>query len=267
MIKLVAIDIDGTLLNDDHEITPGVRDAIVRLREKNVKVVLCTGRPLSGIEKSLTELDLFHDEDMAITMNGAITLSTKTRETIVETTLAKSDLQKVFTFCDSLGAHVTYFDASNMYVPHKEISILTCQDSLLLQTPLYYKPVEEVANSMRIPKIMLLDYPEKIVEVMEKLPDQLKEAYYIVRSVPYNLEFLHKNVSKGTALAMLSEKLQLTADEVLCLGDAENDLSMMEFAGTAVAMGNATDKVKNLATFVTKTNNEDGVAFALQQFI
>ncbi|MBC1406151.1 HAD hydrolase family protein, partial [Listeria welshimeri] len=59
----------------------------------------------------------------------------------------------------------------------------------------------------------------------------------------------------------------LTADEVLCLGDAENDLSMMEFAGTAVAMGNATDKVKNLATFVTKTNNEDGVAFALQQFI
>ncbi len=267
MIKLVAIDIDGTLLNDKHEITAGVKNAILALREKNVKVVLCTGRPLSGIEKSLKELDLFHSEDVAITMNGAVTLTTKTREVIVETALKKEDLQRIFDFCKPFKAHVTYFDTKNMYVPHEEISILTCQDSLLLNTALYYQPVENSADDIQIPKIMLLDEPQKIVEVMQNLSDELKNDYYIVRSVPYNLEFLHKDVSKGEALKNLSSKLGIDASEVLCLGDAENDISMMEFAGTAIAMGNATPYVKQLATFVTKTNNEDGVRYALEKFI
>ncbi|WP_088840789.1 sugar-phosphatase [Listeria sp. ILCC797] len=267
MIKLVAIDIDGTLLNDEHEITEGVKKAILALREKQVKVVLCTGRPLSGIEKSLKELDLFHSGDVAITMNGAVTLATETREVIVETTLEKADLQRIFDFCAPFQAHVTYFDTTNMYVPHEEISILTCQDSLLLNTALYYQPVEKAANDIQIPKIMLLDEPEKIVEVMQNLPAELKNDYYIVRSVPYNLEFLHKNVSKGEALKTLSAKLGIDAREVLCLGDAENDITMMEFAGTAVAMGNATQHVKQLATFVTKSNNEDGVRHALEKFI
>lgn len=264
MIKLVAIDIDGTLLNDQHEITEDVKRAIVEAKNRGIKPVLCTGRPLDGIHQSLAALDLFEDGDVAITMNGAMTLETKTRQVVADQALNKADLEVIFDFCDAHSAHVTYFDAEKMYVPHREISILTARDSLLLNMPLYSQLVSEASDAIRIPKVMLLDEPEKIEEVMAALTDELKERYYIVRSVPYNLEFLHKHVSKGAALQALSEKLGILPSEVMCLGDAENDVSMFEFAGLPVAMGNATEKIKGLARYITKTNNEDGVAYALR---
>ncbi|EUJ28841.1 cof family hydrolase [Listeria floridensis FSL S10-1187] len=266
MIKLVAIDLDGTLLNDQHEVTPGVIEAVGEARERGMKIVLCTGRPLAGIKTSLDALDLFHADDVAITMNGAITLETNSEQIVSSTALGKADLARIFDFCSPLGAHVTYFDAVKMYIPHREISILTARDSLLLETPLYYQTVDEAEDTIEIPKVMLLDEPEKITEVIDALTDELKARYTIVRSVPYNLEFLHPDVSKGHALRALAQKLGITAEEVMCLGDAENDVSMFEFAGLPIAMENATEKIKNLAKKITKSNNEDGVAYALRNF-
>ncbi|EUJ17368.1 Cof-type HAD-IIB family hydrolase [Listeria aquatica] len=264
MIRLVAIDIDGTLLNDQHEITEEVKRAIGEAKKRDIKIVLCTGRPLDGIHQSLAELGLLREGDVAVTMNGAMTLETKTKRVVADQALNKTELEEIFEFCDAHSAHVTYFDAEKMYVPHREISILTARDSLLLNMPLYSQLVSEASEAIRIPKVMLLDEPEKIEEVMVALTGELKERYYIVRSVPYNLEFLHKNVSKGAALQALSEKWEILPSEVMCLGDAENDVSMFEFAGVPVAMGNATEKIKSLARYITKTNNEDGVAHALR---
>lgn len=138
MYKIIAIDIDGTLLNDAHEITPAVREAIKAAKQKGVKVVLCTGRPLAGIKKSLIELDLLDIGDYAITFNGAVILETATEEPLADITLNKSELEEIYAFCHAQDVNVTYFDGKNMYVPSRKITEITCQDALLLQTPLYH---------------------------------------------------------------------------------------------------------------------------------
>ncbi|WP_239256387.1 sugar-phosphatase [Listeria ilorinensis] len=267
MYKLIAIDIDGTLLNDAHELVVPVIERIKAAKQAGAKVVLCSGRPLVGLRHSLEQLELLDAEDYAITMNGAIVLKTKTGEIVADSALDKEALQDIFAFCAPLGAHLTYLDATKMYVPHEEISILTCKDSLLLQTPLFYQPVDKAPNDIRIAKAMLLDEPEKIDEVVAALTKELQEKYYIVRSVPYNLEFLHKGVSKGTALKQLADSLGISRDEVMAIGDAENDSTMLEYAGMPVVMDNAAEHIKQLGKFITKTNNEAGVAYALEELV
>ncbi|HEM1638243.1 TPA: HAD-IIB family hydrolase, partial [Listeria monocytogenes] len=99
MYKIIAIDIDGTLLNDAHEITLAVRDSIKAAKAKGVKVVLCTGRPLAGIKKSLIELDLLDEGDYAITFNGAVVLETASEKTLADITLNKTELEEIYAFC------------------------------------------------------------------------------------------------------------------------------------------------------------------------
>ncbi|EHK2486720.1 sugar-phosphatase [Listeria monocytogenes] len=267
MYKIIAIDIDGTLLNDAHEITPAVRDSIKAAKEKGVKVVLCTGRPFAGIKKSLIELDLLDVGDYAITFNGAVVLETASEKTLADITLNKTELEEIYAFCHAENVNVTYFDGKNMYVPSRKITEITCQDSLLLGTPLYHLPVEEAPASIHVSKVMLLDSPEKITDVIKKLPESIKQKFYIVRSVPYNLEFLQKGVNKGSALASLAEKLVVSQSEVMSIGDQENDITMTRYAGMGVAMGNATEHIKEIANYTTTTNNEDGVAQAIQMLV
>ncbi|HBM4504688.1 TPA: sugar-phosphatase [Listeria innocua] len=267
MYKIIAIDIDGTLLNDAHEITPAVREAIKAAKQKGVKVVLCTGRPLAGIKKSLIELDLLDIGDYVITFNGAVILETATEEPLADITLNKSELEEIYAFCHAQDVNVTYFDGKNMYVPSRKITEITCQDALLLQTPLYHLPVEEAPESIHVSKVMLLDTPEKITDVIKNLPETIKENFYVVRSVPYNLEFLQKGVNKGSALELLVNKLGISQGEVMSIGDQENDITMIEYAGMGVAMGNATEHIKEIANYTTTTNNEDGVAKAIQMLV
>ncbi|PZL92535.1 sugar-phosphatase, partial [Pantoea graminicola] len=98
-------------------------------------------------------------------------------------------------------------------------------------------------------------------------PEQAKQTYTILKSAPYYLEILDRRVNKGQGVRMLAEKLGLKQEEVMAIGDQENDLAMIEYAGTGVAMGNAIDSVKQIAQFITRTNMEDGVAHAIEELV
>lgn len=267
MYKLVAIDIDGTLLNGAHELVEEVKQAIIEAGRMGVKIVLCTGRPLSGIRRYLGELDLLHVGDYAVTFNGGMVLETATEKVLKSFALELPEVKEIFDFCLANDANMTYFDANHMYTPHRHIAPITCEDALLLQTPLYYQPAEEITAEMDIAKIMVLNDPIQINKLIASLTDELKEKYYIVNSVPYNLEFLKKGVNKGTALQALAESLGIERSEVMAIGDAVNDLEMLRYAGLGVVMGNASADIKAVADFETKTNNEAGVAYAIRHFI
>ncbi|SBO17552.1 Cof-type HAD-IIB family hydrolase [Carnobacterium divergens] len=267
MIKLVAIDIDGTLLTSDHRLTQNVCEAIQLAKNNGVTIVLCTGRPLVGITPYLEKLGLLDSTTIAITQNGALVQETQSKKVLNHLTLTVDQVKRIYQFSNNQNAQLTFFDESEMYHTALKPSQLVVDDAKLLHTHLTYLDVDKLTPDTLVTKGMFLGDPTEMDTVIQELPASFKDDFYMVRSVPYNFEFLNKQASKGKALQSLAESLQLQVDEVMAIGDAENDRSMLEYAGHAVVMENGTEEMKALATFITKSNDEDGVAYAIHELI
>jgi Cof subfamily protein (haloacid dehalogenase superfamily) len=147
------------------------------------------------------------------------------------------------------------------------INKYTIHEAHINQMPLHYLPVDEVPKDMLIPKVMFIDEPDRLNTNIAKIPESFWEKYTFVKSTPFFLEILDPRVSKGNAVKQLAEKLSIKQEEVICIGDGENDLSMIEYAGFGVAMANAESVVKEAAQFHTLSNNEHGVAYAIEKLI
>ncbi|MDF2785772.1 MAG: sugar phosphatase [Pantoea eucrina] len=266
-IKLIAIDMDGTLLNPQHEITPAVKAAIGRARDKGVSIVLATGRPFVGVERYLTELDLRQPGQYCISNNGALAHRADSGEVVAEKTLSFDDYLYLEQLARELGVHFQAFDKSFLYTPNKDISEYTIHEASLTGIPVRYRAVDEMDPATRFPKIMMIDKPALLDKAISGLPANMRDSYTVLKSAPYFLEILNPLVNKGYGVKMLAEKLGLQQSEVMAIGDQENDLAMIEYAGTGVAMGNAIESVKKIAQFVTKSNREDGVAHVIEELV
>ncbi|MTT31146.1 sugar-phosphatase [Terrilactibacillus sp. BCM23-1] len=267
MYKLIAIDMDGTLLNDQHEVTSEVRSALHAAKAKGVKIVLCTGRPIGGVRRYLKDLELDQEGDYCIAYNGALVQHTYTNEIITELSLGYSDLRRFYDLSLKLRTNMHFFDSANLYTPNKDISKYTVLESYMTQVPLHYRAIEEIPEDILLPKIMFIDEPEHLNEVIAAIPNELREHYTMVRSSPYFYEMLNPAASKGNAVRKLAETLGINRQEVICMGDNGNDLSMIEFAGCGVAMANAIPEVKEIANYQTRSNNENGVAHAIHELV
>lgn len=267
MIKLVAIDIDGTLLNDHHEVTNEVKDAIRKAKAKGVKIVLCTGRPLVGVQQYLTELELREEGDYVISFNGAMVQDTFTKKVVSHLTLEKEDLFYLSELSEEAGLHMHFFDDKTLYTANRNIGKYTVVEAYLTGSQLVFSEIEKMPADFKMSKAMMIDEPEILEAGIKKLPSDLGDCYHLVRSAPFYLEILNPEASKGNAVKQLSELLGIKQEEVMCIGDHENDTTMLEFAGTAVAMGNAIPRLKEMADFITETNNNSGVAVAIEKFV
>nr|MBA2817920.1 Sugar phosphatase YidA [Candidatus Pantoea persica] len=118
---------------------------------------------------------------------------------------------------------------------------------MMTSIPVCYRAVVEMDRATRFPKLIMIDKPALLDSAIQRLPAKAQQNYTILKSAPYYLEILDKRVNKGRGVKMLAEKLGLARDEVMAISDQENDLAMIEYAGTGVAMGNAIDAVKQIA--------------------
>lgn len=265
--KLIALDIDGTLINSSHQLTEGVKESIRRAKEKGVKVVLCTGRPLKGVEKFLDELNLKESGDYAATFNGALVQDTFTKNPVSHLTLGYNDLVDLYNLSLELGSRSHFYDTKTVYTFNKDISDYTILECYLTGAHLNSTTLEEVPKDIAMSKFMMIDHPEIIDECIKKIPKSYFEKYTIVRSTPSFLEFLNPKANKGAGIELLAKELGIKQEEVICVGDAGNDKHMIEYAGLGVAMGNANDDIKDLADYITLSNDEDGVAHVIKKFI
>ena len=265
MYKLIAIDMDGTLLNDRHEVPEDVKNTLDEAKRQGIKIVLCSGRPIGGMRSYIEELNLKEDGDYVIAFNGAFLQNTHTNEVIAEVSLNHKDLVKLHGLSVKLNTPMHFFDVENLYTPNADISKYTILESYLTKVPLRYRQVSDIPTNLSIPKIMFIDEPVNLNKVIQALPENLNEQYTIVQSAPYFLEFVHPRVSKGYAVKMLAEQLGIKQEEVMSIGDNGNDLSMIQYAGCGVAMGNAIPEIKAAADFETLTNNEGGVAHVIKK--
>ncbi|KGD79465.1 sugar phosphatase [Tatumella morbirosei] len=265
-IKLIALDMDGTLLDPEHKITPAVKSAIARAQAQGIIVVLASGRPHIGMKRYITELGLDTPGQFCISYNGALVQRADDGSCVAEVTLGHADYLKFWQLSVEYGVHFQALDKTHLYTPNKDISKYTVHEVSLTGIPLRYRSPEEMDATLRFPKLMMIDEPELLDAAITRLPPEIMQDYTILKSAPYYLEILNNQVNKGEGVRKLAELLGFTADEVMAIGDHENDLAMIAYAGSGVAMGNAIDSVKRQARYQTTTNAEDGVARAIEKW-
>ncbi|CAM3065749.1 sugar-phosphatase [Lactiplantibacillus plajomi] len=262
-IKLIAIDMDGTLLNEHSELNPATIAAIHEAQRQGIYVVICTGRPLSGVTPFLDQLKLSGDDSYVITFNGAMA-QTVTGKVVTSLPLSHEDYIDIESLTRKLNVHCHVESENHIYTANRNISPYTINESSLVNMAIRYRTPEEMRPDRPLVKAMIIDHPDILEAAIAKIPAAFHDRFHIVRSAPYYLEVLNKQASKGRTLADLAKLLNISADETMAIGDQGNDLSMIEYATNSVAMGNAIPEVKQKAKYETRTNVEDGVAYAIR---
>lgn len=264
--KVLVLDIDGTLTDSNKEITPETKRGIIEVLKRGHKVILASGRPTSGMRKYAKELELEDYGGYLLSFNGGRIINCRTGEIMYQKTFSRTIIPGLFRYAraNDLGI-VTYLG--------NQIILGTRTDK--------YIELESKINDMLIKKVdnfvnyidfdvhkCLLTAPPEIAEVYEKeLQDLYGDTLSIYRSEPFFIEVMPRNVDKATSLDYMLSSVGLTKENVICCGDGFNDLTMIQYAGIGVAMGNAQEEVKAAADFITKSNDENGIVTVIDKFI
>ncbi|MGL4739152.1 MAG: sugar-phosphatase, partial [Cellulosilyticaceae bacterium] len=226
---------------------------------------LATGRPIAGVTAYLEELGLTTEDDYVISYNGALVQNVGTKEVISHVSVNGRDVRYLYALAQELDVNIHALTTEGCITP--KISTYSSHEAEINGIPLFEVSFADYDEESELPKIMMVDEPEILERVIPQLPEEVYEKYTVVRSAPFFLEFLNKRVNKGAGVQALAERLGLDASEIICVGDAGNDRHMIEYAGLGVAMGNAFEEIKEIANFVTKSNNDDGVAYVIEEFM
>lgn len=264
MYKLIAIDMDGTLLNNAKQISLRTYNTIQDAKSAGIKIVLASGRPLEGLRPYLEYLGLTGDDDFVISYNGSLVQRVGNGEVIHQTSLRGSDakiLQKVAT---QLDVFIHAFSTKGDLITHQH-NQWTDIESLLNGIPVSETDFQQIEDNDPLIKIMMVAGETALDNAIANLPAALRLDYTVVRSAPYFLEFLHLDSNKGVGVAHLADILGIAAEQVMCIGDAENDHHMLKFAGLSVAMENGSPETKALADYIAPNNDQDGVAVAIEK--
>lgn len=266
MYKLVALDMDGTLLSSDGTISQENKAAISAARKQGVSIVLASGRPLEGMTWALNELDMTGNNDFVLSYNASLIQRVSTKEIIRSETLTGLDAKNIASLAHDLGVHVHAFTRRQGLIT-PENNYYTDHEAKINGLAITVEDFATLENDEEVMKVMMIDDPDRLSAAIAQLPKELYQRYTIVQSAPFFLEFMNPNSNKGVGVEALAEYLDIKQSEVICMGDAGNDHHMIEYAGLGVAMGNATKETKAIANFITDTNNNAGVAKVIQQFI
>lgn len=260
--KLIALDIDGTLLNDDHELTPATAQAVRAAADQGATIVLCTGRGPGNAIPVMQELGL---EGTVITHNGAATISTKGLELLHEFPFPREKLAPFIDYCREHRVHYDlntpfelYVDADlpeAIHLMYRNFNIAPVQ--IPHWTELQGHPV----------KFTVYDADQAVIEQVEADWMRFDTGLKVLRSGDYFIDIMHADASKGHALQKLAAIRGIEPKEILAIGNYYNDVDMLQFAGLGIAMENAPEAVKQAANTVTASNNDNGVAKALEKYV
>ena len=271
MIRMIGLDLDGTLLTGQKELTAGNRAALEKAAENGVYIVPVTGRPLFGIPMQVMELDFIR---YAITSNGAVTTDRACGKTIRERCMSKETAEKTLRAAQGERIILEYFTGGYGYhdsVTHELLWKKFENTPILRYLEKSRIPVEDLYGRLRESRrgIENLSIMCPTPEVKESILSRVKgiEGIRIIYPWPTDLEITSMDADKGEALLSLAAGLGINREEVMAMGDGNNDLGLMNAAGLSVAMGNSSPEVLAAADFQTSDNEHDGVAEAISRYV
>lgn len=267
LIKLVAIDLDGTLLDSKKEISARNKEALTQAKAAGVKIVICTGRPLAAIGIYLDALNLRDNGDYSITFNGGLVQKNDTGEIIEKSSLALENVHELYELAKSLNVPLDILsDGLVMQLSTtQEYESLYSQLNKLLTFESY--EVAQLTTDRIYNKAVIAVDQAYLDEQIKKIPSSFYDRYEVIKTRSNLLEFMPKGITKAYGISLLARDLGIKQEEIMTIGDEENDVPMIEYAGLGVAMENAVAKVKDLADVITDTNDNDGVAQAVEKFV
>ena len=268
MIKLIAIDIDGTLLNSKKELLEETKQYFKNFHNKNTEtlLVLCTGRPETGIRPYLKDLGYLEENHYIISQNGASIYESQTGKRVMDAFVDSTAIQKWIELGKKHGISVMGAGVDYYYSFDEDPTEWMEFDVKLVSGKLKRIPTKESLN-IDFYKILLMGDEEQLNEFETIIPKEWRNEFYVVRSQKYLVEVLKKGVNKAFGLEKLAAALNIKPSEIAAIGDAANDIEMLEYAGLAIAMGNASEEVKAIADIVTDTNENNGVIKAIDKLI
>ncbi len=274
MIKLVCIDMDGTLLNNNHEVSVENIDAIKYATSKGVKVAITTGRIFSSAKYYSNIIGI---DTPIIASNGAFIREQNSEEIIYSNTIPSHLIPKIYEIINKYNLKILFNTANTVIsfydLPKTHVYKIMNKELNTADKVNFFiaKHISEIVNIFEdnILKGIVIEPNdiEGLIAAKKELIDVLGNELHIVSSSNNNFEIMLNSSTKGNAVEILAKKYNLTSDEVMCIGDSENDLSMIKYAGVGVAMGNANDEIKSKANYVTDTNENFGVAKAINKYI
>lgn len=263
--KIIALDLDGTLLTAKKEILPETKKALINAQKKGVKVVLASGRPLPGMEFIAQELELYKYGGYILSYNGGQIYDCLERKVIFEKSIAVEDAKQIYDLSVLHDTNIlTYLD-NKIYAEFfdKYIEIETRINKMeYIETPNLLDTITKP-----VPKFIMLESGDYLEKIEPLIAAELDGKFSVTRSEPFFLEIMPKGIDKGNTLAKLGELIDVKQEEIIVCGDSYNDISMVKFAGLGVAMGNAKKEVIDIADFVTLTNEENGIAHVIEKYI
>ena len=263
--KLVAADFDDTLLRSDYTLSGRTLKTIRDYVHAGGIFTVATGRMYVSIARYLDVLDV---SAPVICYQGGLIVDQKTGEILRKCVMSNDLALRILNELERRELYIQMYFDDVLYVERKTEYTLQYEKTNRILAVETKEPLSDFVrrNATEPTKILVIEDPVSLKRISEEVRAQFSEEVFVNLTKPYFMEIASRHASKATAIQFLLDRYRLSKEECIAIGDSMNDISMIEFAGLGVAMGNAFEEVKNIAKYVTLTNDEDGVAEVIEKF-
>jgi Cof subfamily protein (haloacid dehalogenase superfamily) len=262
----LVLDLDGTLTNRKKKVTLHTLRTLLAAQEQGLKIVLASGRPTYGIAPLANLLQLDKYEGYILSYNGGEIIDWKTGQMMYSNVLDPEVLPYLYACARRNDFAIVTYDDRYVLTEHPDDEYVQKEAILNIMEA---KRVDNFLEAIHfpVPKCLIVGEADRLGLLEKEMYAELKDRMGVFRSEPYFLELVPKGIDKAQSLAVLLQEIGLTREEMICVGDGFNDLSMIQYAGLGVAMANAQEVVRQHADYITLSNEEDGVAHVVEKFI
>lgn len=268
-IKLIAVDLDGTLLSSNNSILPETQKTLKQAIDSGIQVVLATGRPLSGVMQFNQELGLAGDKQYNIVFNGAV-IQNLAGKVLMNQEMNYHDFTNMRRLQRLAHVNLHFETPECFWTCDRELGVNLSVNAAMTKNIIKVRKAEEIPQDFTFNKVGFseTDDVEEVEKLWNNIPEWAFAKYDVVRSFSSNIEINIKDASKGNALINLADRLKIAPNQVMVFGDQGNDISMfLNPSFKKVAMGNAIEMIKDNADYITEDNDHDGIAKALKKFV
>lgn len=264
--KVLVLDIDGTLTNSKKEITDATKRSIQDILQRGHQVILASGRPTYGMKGCEKALELSTYGGYLLSFNGAKVIDCRSQEVVYQQILPQNMVAEMYGFAKANGCGLMTYQGDRI------ITAFSPDEYILLDTRVNGMKAELAEDFVEyvnfdVNKCLLTVDPDKADAYVKQLSGQYGDVISVYRSEPFYIEIMPLNVDKAATLDKLLPMIGGRREDTICCGDGFNDISMIRYAGLGVAMGNAQQRVKDAADYITDTNDNDGLIRVIEEFI
>ncbi|MFR6362320.1 Cof-type HAD-IIB family hydrolase [Amedibacterium intestinale] len=275
-IKVIIMDVDGTLTNSKKQITPKTKEMLIAAQNKGIKLVLASGRLVSGLIGLAKELEMEKHHGLLVSFNGSKVVDCQTKEVLFNQTMRIEDAREVLEHMKNFKVYPMIDKGNYLFVNDVYKGMITYQNEKI--DIIQYEArggnfklceIEDLSSFVDFPlnKILTAGDPEYLNEHYQDMMEPFKERLNCMFTAPFYFEFTAKGIDKAKALDSVLKPMGFQQEEMVAFGDGDNDATMLSYAGIGVAMDNAQDSLKKIADKITLSNEEDGIAVMLETLL